>query len=88
MFEGVLAVSKSHWSFSGRYWAGWSATWAGLIAVVVAMPGAPDKRHVPGPATHSVKAAASPVDVVMQRVDFGALPDTAFGDYDRTRDKR
>ena len=86
-------MSKSFWNFSGRHWAGWTATWAGLIAVVIAMPGAPDKSLSLAAAAsqpreaHKYDAAASPVSVVMHRVDFGALPDTAFGDYDPSRDK-
>lgn len=80
-------MSKSYWSFSGRYWGGWTATWAGLIAVVVALPGAPEKQYN-SVASGTAKAATSPVEVVVQRVDFGALPDTAFGDYDPTRVSR
>lgn len=91
--EGV-AVVKSHWSFSGRYWSGWTATWAGLIAVVVAMPGAPDKlttaatnqTHAQGVAKASTSATR--VSVEMRRFDYGELPDTAFGDYDPSRDRR
>lgn len=81
-------MSNSHWKLSGRFWSGWSATWAGLIALVVTMPGAPDKQRAPGVVVVSAKAATSPVEVVMQHVDFGALPETAFGDYDATRNKR
>ena len=75
-----VAVAKSYWSFSGRFWAGWSGTIAGLLAFVVAMPGAPDKQQ-------NAKATASPMSVMMEKVDFGALPETAFGDYEHLRDK-
>ena len=90
--EGVIPVPKSIWKLSGRHWTGWTATWAGLAAAVVAMPSAPDKRvTLAHPANTSQDAAtvdASPVSVVMRRVDFGALPETAFGDFDPKRDQR
>ena len=44
------------------------------------MPGAPDKQQ-------NAKATASPMSVMMEKVDFGALPETAFGDYEHLRDK-
>lgn len=87
-------MPKSMWKLSGRHWTGWTATWAGLVAAVVAMPVAPDKHLSSARTTNtpheaaSANAPASPVSVVMRRVDFGALPDTAFGDYDTERDRR
>ncbi len=82
-------MAKSHWSFSGRYWAGWSGTCAALIAAVVSMPGASDKQAVFSASAKPVfKAGASPVSVMMERVDFGALPATAFGDYEPARERR
>ena len=95
LFERLDAVAKkSLWSFSGRHWAGWTATWAGLIAAVVSFPGAPDKHLVMAPTltvVHSSKAQSAPspaVSVKMRGIDFGDLPPAAFGDYDPERDRR
>ncbi len=85
--------SRSHWSFSGRYWASWSATWAALIAVVVSLPDAPDKKvalvnHLT-PAVADVQGASSAiVSVVTKGFDFDALPASAFGDQDPASARR
>ena len=86
-------MSKSHWSFSGRHWAGWTATWAGLILFVVNVSGAPDKRvalagtAIPAHATAKTPAG-SHISVETRGIDFGELPETAFGEYDPSRERR
>lgn len=80
-------VSRSHWNFSGRFWAGWSATWATLIAVVVSVPATNDKKPAAGTIAHASMSFASPsaampapVAVTTRGFDLAAIPASAFGD--------
>jgi hypothetical protein len=85
--------SQSHWSFSGRYWASWSATWAAVIAIVVSLPDAPDKKvalvnHLTPAFADAHGASSAIVSVVTKGFDFDALPASAFGDRDTTPVRR
>ena len=87
-------MSNSHWSFSGRHWAGWTTTWAALIAIVVALPESSTEHRkamlqagvstiTTGASVHHV---SSVVSVVTSRLDFNAMPASAFGDHDVPHD--
>ena len=85
----------SLWQFSGPYWAGWTATWVGVIALVTAVPESHDHKNVIGKksvaaaSVTSVPAAVSAaITVTTTGFDFAHLPATAFGDQDSSQNRR